>query len=347
MMPDDIARSDSLPHAHGGPAGTGLLRAAPEDFEVEEVAGFAPDGEGQHVLLWVQKCNANTDWLAGQLARFAGVKRRDVGYAGLKDRRALTRQWFSVDLAGRDAPDWSALAIEGVTVLRAERHRRKLRRGALAGNRFRIVVREVAADPDILGARLEAVRHGGVPNYFGAQRFGRDGGNLPAAEAMFRGRRVRDRHQRGLYLSAARAFLFNHLLASRVAAGTWNRPLAGEVLMLEGSRSHFLLESPDDEEIARRIAAFDLHTSGPLWGRGELPTRSEARALEAGLPERHPIFCTGLEQAGLEQERRPLRLPVPDLQWSHDPDAGTLTLTFGLPAGAYATTVLREIIEVR
>ncbi len=344
-MPDGAFRLDHLPHAHGGPAGSGILRATPEDFEVEEVAGFAPDGEGQHVLLWVQKRNTNTDWLAGQLARFAGVKRRDVSYAGLKDRRALARQWFSVDLAGREAPDWSALGLDDVTVLRADRHRRKLRRGALEGNRFRIVVRELDADPAALAERLEAVRLEGVPNYFGEQRFGRDGGNLQAAEAMFQGKRVRDRHRRGLYLSAARAWLFNDVLAVRITAGNWNRPLAGEVMMLAGSRSHFLVEAAD-AELERRVHEFDIHPTGPLWGRGELPTRAAAREVEAELPRRHPIFCRGLEQAGLEQERRPLRLPVPDLHWTHDPDARTLTLTFSLPAGAYATTVLREIVEV-
>ncbi len=341
----DADATDTLPFAHGGPAGRGILRAAPEDFMVEEVAGFEPDGEGQHMLLWVEKRGVNTDWLAGRLARFAGVKRRDVGYAGLKDRHAVTRQWFSVDLAGRDVPDWSALGIAGVTVLRAERHGRKLRRGALAGNRFRIILREVEADPECLAVRLAMVRREGVPNYFGPQRFGRDGVNLEAAAAMFEGRRVKDRHTRGLYLSAARAFLFNTVLARRVAAGNWQRHLPGDVMMLAGSRSHFRAEAADPE-LDARLAAFDIHPSGPLWGRGDLPTRAAARDLEARLPADHPLFCHGLEQAGLDQERRPLRLPVPDLAWTHDPDTRTLTLTFTLPAGAYATTVIREIIEI-
>lgn len=332
-------------HAHGGPVGTGRLRSRPEDFEVEEILGFKPDGEGQHVLLWVQKRDTNTDWLAGRLARFAGVKRRDVGYAGLKDRHAVTRQWFSVDLAGRDAPDWSMLDLEGVTVLRAERHGRKLRRGTLQGNRFRLVIREVAAKPSVLEERLATVQRLGVPNYFGAQRFGRNGANLQAAAAMFRGRKIRDRHARSLYLSAARSRVFNDILHVRVQRGDWNRPLAGDVMMLAGTRSHFLAGEAD-AELARRVREFDIHPTGPLWGRGELPTQAEARAMEAELPRRHPVFCQGLEQAGLEQERRPLRLPVPDLGWTIDPDARTLTLTFTLPAGAYATTVLREIVEV-
>ncbi|HEB99392.1 MAG TPA: tRNA pseudouridine(13) synthase TruD [Thiotrichales bacterium] len=335
---------DELAHAHGGPVGTGHLRSRPEDFEVEEILGFEPDGEGQHRLLWVQKRDTNTDWLAGRLARFAGVKRRDVGYAGLKDRHAVTRQWFSVDLAGSDEPDWSALDIEGVTVLRAERHRRKLRRGTLQGNRFRIVIRELEAEPARLEARLDAVRRLGVPNYFGEQRFGRNGANLQTAKAMFGGRKIRDRHARSLCLSAARSWLFNDILNVRVERGDWNRPLAGDVMMLAGTRSHFLA-GETDAGLERRVHEFDIHPTGPLWGRGELPTRSEAAALEAELPRRHPLFCQGLERAGLEQERRALRLPVPDLAWTLDTEAGTLTLEFTLPAGAYATTVLREIVD--
>jgi len=335
---------DEFAHAHGGPVGTGRLRSRPEDFEVEEILGFEPDGEGQHRLLWVQKRDTNTDWLAGRLARFAGVKRRDVGYAGLKDRHAVTRQWFSVDLAGRDEPDWSALGIEGVTVLRAEPHRRKLRRGTLQGNRFWIVIRELDAEPARLEARLDAVRRLGVPNYFGEQRFGRNGDNLQAAKALFGGRKIRDRHARSLSLSAARSWLFNDILNVRVERGDWNRPLAGDVMMLAGTRSHFVAEETG-AELERRVHEFDIHPTGPLWGRGELPSRAEAGSLEAELPRRHPLFCQGLERAGLEQERRALRLAVPDLAWTLDTEAGTLTLEFTLLAGAYATTVLREIVD--
>lgn len=333
---------DTLPHAFGAPPVTGTLRTTPEDFFVEEILPFEPEGEGEHVLLHIEKRNTNTDWLAGQLARFAGVPKRDVGYAGLKDRHAVTRQWFSVGLAGRPGPDWSGLALEGVTVLQHARHRRKLRRGALLGNRFRIRIRDLRGDRDGLAARLAQIAKRGVPNYFGEQRFGREGSNLEQARAMFGGRRIRDRHRRSLYLSAARSFLFNELLARRVIAGNWDRPVAGDVMLLDGSHSYFVVDGVD-EDIRRRCREFDVHPGGVLWGQGEMAGRQEAAKYEQALADAHPEFCQGLEQAGLERAYRPLRLAVRDLEGQVDAGAGRIELAFRLPAGAYATTVIREL----
>lgn len=335
--------TDSLPHAFGTPKLRGVIRATPEDFRVTEILPFEPAGEGEHVMLHIEKRNTNTDWLAGQLARLAGVPKRDVSYAGLKDRNAVTRQWFSVGLAGRPEPDWRQLDIEGVQVLQSVRHRRKLRRGALQGNRFRIVVRELAGELDQLLPRLEQIRQQGVPNYFGAQRFGRNGSNLQRAREMFQGRRIRDRNTRSLYLSAARSWLFNELLAQRVTAGNWNRALPGEALLLAGSNSFFVAASID-AEIGQRLAKFDIHPSGPLWGRGSLASQDQVRLLEQSLATAHPELCRGLEQAGLEQARRALRLVVPDLVAEPDMATASLTLDFQLPPGSYATTVLRELI---
>ncbi len=316
----------------------------PEDFQVREELGFTLDGGGEHLWLWVRKRDANTDWVARRLAERAGVPAAAVGYAGLKDRRAVTEQWFSIHLPGRPEPDWTAGDAPGFSVLTAIRHSRKLRRGALGGNAFRVVVRELDGDPDELMERLTCVATTGAPNYFGEQRFGHEDGNLERAAAMLRGEEnVRDRHRRGLYLSAARAALFNAVLARRVADRTWNQPLPGEVLMLAGSHSIFTATEPDDT-LRRRVAEFDLHPTGPLWGAGELRSGGPVRDLEETVAATLPVFRDGLAAEGLRQERRALRLAVRDATLEF-PDARTAILDFRLPAGAYATTVLRELVR--
>ncbi len=334
----------TLAYAYGIPPVTGVVRSRPEDFFVDEVLGFDPDGEGEHVLLQIEKRNTNTQWLADQLARFAAIPRRNVSYAGLKDRNAVTRQWFSLGMAGADEPDWDKLNSENLHVLQHARHRRKLRRGTLQGNRFKLVIRDLHGDPAALETRLQQVAQQGVPNYFGAQRFGHAGANLQQAEAMFQGKRIRDRHKRSLYLSAARSFLFNELLSQRVARGDWNQVVAGEVMVLAGSNSYFVPDA-NDEAIPQRLAEFDIHPSGCLWGKGEAPSRGVAAELERQLAEAHPLLCRGLEHAGLKQERRALRLPVAELHWDLEATASILELSFFLPPGAYATTVLRELVQ--
>lgn len=329
-------------YAHGGPAARGVLRATPEDFVVEEDLGFEPDGRGEHVLVQVQKRGANTEWVARQLARFASVRPMDVGYAGLKDRHALTTQWFSICLAGRAEPDWSGFASDEYCVIAAQRHTRKLRRGALAGNRFMIRVRELAGDAGLLAARLEQIHAHGVPNYFGAQRFGREGANLARATELFSGqRREHDHAKRGMYLSAARSYLFNTVLSHRVVLGIWDQALPGECLVLDGSASFFRADVID-EKLQQRLSQWDLHPSGPLWGWGAPPCGSELNVLEAGWLAPYETFRTGLEQAGMAQERRSLRLAAEGLDWACE--GNTLTLRFTLAAGSYATAVLREVV---
>lgn len=341
---------EDLPRAHGGPLGQGRLRVEPGDFQVEEELGFEPDGEGDHRLLWVRKTDANTEWVGRRLAELAGVRPSDVGFAGLKDRRAVTSQWFSVPATKAGEPDWSPLTAEGIEVLSVHAHRRKLRRGSLRGNRFQVLVRSIGLGAAPLpGAPVEAVdqrcaqiRCLGVPNYFGEQRFGHGGANLLRAEALFRGALRRpSHHQRGLWLSAARSELFNRVLAHRVSRGDWDRPLSGDCLNLDGSHSYFRTDAIDSE-LTERCDRLDLHPTGPLWGRGDPPTGAEVRLLEESVAVSLPGWAEGLARFGLTQERRALRLPVPDLRWRTVPIG--LELTFALPAGAYATAVLRELI---
>ena len=338
-MPDPVA---ALPRALGDPPVRGRYRVEPEDFQVHEQLGFAPSGAGEHVLLRVVKRDLDTERVARALARHAGVRASAVGYAGLKDRRAVAEQWFSVQLPGREAPDWDGLELPGVEVLEQHRHDRKLRRGALAGNRFRLVLRSLEGDPGELQQRWQRILSRGVPNYFGPQRFGRDGANLDRALALFAGDRRGDRHRRGLYLSAARALVFNQVLARRVEQDSWDRLLPGELAMLDGSRSVFAVPEPTPELEARR-AAGDIHPSGPLWGRGGIAPGGAALALERAVAAWLEEWCRGLEAAGLDSARRALRVCPGNPEF--EARQGIAVLAFTLPPGSYATTVLRELIS--
>ncbi len=324
------------------PLGEALFRCRMEDFQVEEELGPAPAGAGPHLLLQVRRAGLTTRETAARLARWAGVPLRELGWAGLKDRRAVATQWFSLPWPeGRALPSPGPLP-GGLELLQALRHRRKLRRGALAGNRFRLLLRQVRAPRQALEARLAALARDGFPNYFGEQRFGR--ANLQwAAALLLEGRPVRDRFQRGIYLSAARSALFNAVLAHRVEAGAWDRLLPGDVLMPEGSRGRFR-DDGSGGALAARVAAGELHPAGPLWGRGGLRPAGEAEALErAALAPWRP-WCEALEGAGLDHDLRPFRALPRDLAWAW-PAPGELLLGFRLPRGAYATALLGELLR--
>lgn len=332
----------ALPLAFGAPLLTASIRSTPEDFQVDELPAFEATGEGEHLLLDIRKRGANTVAVAKQLAQWAGLPEMAVSYAGQKDRHAVTTQRFSVHLPKRVAPDLAALASDDVQVLASTWHNRKLQRGALAGNRFKLVLRDLQGDAAAIDERLRLIAARGLPNWFGEQRFGRDGGNVPAALQMFAGRRVR-KDQRSMLLSAARSALFNRVLAARVEQGNWDTPLDGEVWMLDGSRSVFGPE-PMSDVLAERLARFDIHPSAPLWGVGELRSTDAARALEeqALSDDQALALRVGLEEAGLKQERRALRLR-PALMQHQWLAADVLELSFALPPGCYATAVLHEL----
>lgn len=332
-----------LPPALGGTAGRGRIRARDLDFIVEEELGFAPTGAGEHLFLRLRETGCNTDWVAGQLARWGRRPRNDVGYAGLKDRHAVTEQWFSVRFPGGRHPDPAELSIPGVELLEYQLHDRKLKRGALRGNRFRLRITALDVDHTLLEARLQEVARRGVPNAFGPQRFGRESGNLRIAGDWFGGGAEPRRAERGFALSAARSLIFNAVLAERIAAGTWEQAAAGDVVGLDGRGSWFVAER-DDASLAGRLAVLDIHPTGPMWGRGEPPGSGPAAALEHEVAARFALFADGLAAAGLEQERRPLRARVGALSWALG--EGVLELGFALPAGSYATAVLRELLDV-
>lgn len=330
-----------VPTAHGDPLGRAVVRAQPEDFLVREWLGFEADGEGDHVLIKVRKRGANTFWVAKQLARIAKVPPHDIGYAGLKDRDAVAEQSFTVPVRSAVGLAWVGVSGEGFEVIAAERHKRKLKRGALRGNEFVIVLRDFCADASALDARLRRIAEEGVPNYFGPQRFGRAGSNLESAQRWFEaGARPEDRLQRSFAISAARSAVFNAVLAERVRAQTWNTLLEGDLANLDGSGSIFAVESLD-ETLRERCRILDLHPTGPLW-HGETTAARDVGDLERAVADRFRLFAEGLSRVGLEPERRALRVRVADLKWSFA-DA-TLTLSFRLTKGAFATAVLHEIV---
>jgi tRNA pseudouridine13 synthase len=304
----------------------------------------------------VRKRGANTEWVARELARAAGCKPFEVGFAGLKDRNAVTTQSFTVPRSTpgsrlRAAVEFAGLRGEGYEVLSAAEHQRKLPRGALEGNRFSITVRDLHCDPAALAERVASLRTGGVPNYFGEQRFGRDGGNLlavlreaekvAAQGAGSRGGRGRGNDDRGFMLSAARSLIFNAILAERVSQGTWNQIASGDVANLDGRGSVFAVAEPD-VDIATRCAALQIHPTAPLVGDGESLAQGEVRALEESVAVRFPEALAVIHAARMNSERRALRIRIRELDYEYS--EAVLRIRFALSSGSFATTVLREII---
>ena len=333
---------DNLQRVHNKIIDSGLIKSAVDDFKVDEIMDVELTGEGEHLWLWVEKKSCNTDWAARILAQQAGIKLQAVSYAGLKDRHAVTRQWFSLHLPGQEDPEFHDLDIDGITILDSGRHRQKLKRGTLQGNRFELMVRDLKTDSDEIETRLLTIAEQGVPNYFGRQRFGFDMGNLLKAEKMFAGfyRRLK-KHHRSIYLSAARSWIFNQILSARIEQGNWNQYLSGDVLMLAGKTACFADDGSAD--IAARISQRELHPTAAMWGDGESLAAADCAQLETQQANACRVLSEGLVAARLKHERRATRLLVKKMDWQINAD--NLRLSFELPAGAYATMVLREIGE--
>jgi tRNA pseudouridine13 synthase len=329
--------------AHGESVCSAVLRQSPEDFVVREDLGFELSGEGEHCWLEIEKKGLNTSDIVDQLARLAQVKAKVIGYAGLKDKYAITRQWFSLGLAGKSEPDWGLLNSDRITVLQVARHQRKLRRGVHSANRFKITLRSVVGDRDEIEVRLGAIKDGGIPNYFGEQRFGHEGKNINRAAAWFAGqsRAPRNRQKRGLYLSAARAYLFNLVLDNRVSQADWQLPLTGDVCILDGTRSYFTVKEAD-RDIAQRGEKFDIHLACPLWGGGRREAEEHVQRREDDVLAADLHLCLGLEEQGLNMEYRSARMVANDFSWQFFED-DSLQLKFVLAAGCFATSLVREL----
>lgn len=330
--------------AFGEPLFVATIRQSPSDFYVTENLAIDFSGDGEHDYLWIAKTRANTQWVARQIARHAGVRSADVGFAGLKDRHAETRQWFSVPRKGQ-AVDWGAFACDGVEILDVARHQRKLRRGAHKSNSFRIALRATSNLPEAraVDERLKRISSSGVPNYFGPQRFGHNASNLELARQLFGGKRLH-RDRRSIAISAARSYLFNEILSARVRDGSWSRILPGELANLDGSGSVFQVGEPD-AEIQRRCAEMDIHPTATLWGLRSEFSPGVIQEIELNATEAHQDLKTGLERISVKSSHRALRLRVANLTWDFDDDA--LWLDFTLARGAFATSVLRELAGIQ
>lgn len=318
------------------------IKRTPEDFQVTELLQPELSEAGEHAWLWVEKSGANTEWVARQLARFAGIPVRDVGYSGLKDRHAVTQQWFSV--CAPASADWSGFDVDGVRILEQHRHARKLKRGTHKANRFRVALRgvEVNEHRAHLESRIDEISRLGVPNFFGEQRYGRGGSNLALADAWCAGQRL-SRHRRGIAISAARSRIFDAILERRVREGTWDRIVAGERANLDGSASTFAVDAPDGT-LQDRCARFDIHPTGTMWGTGAPLCGGGLARLERAVADEFARLADGLQGAGVEAASRALRLRVADLAWEFGDDV--LWLSFGLAKGGYATTVIDRALAL-
>ena len=329
---------------HGKPTAQGILKSSAEDFVVIEDLGYAPDGEGEQLLVRIRKTGCNTRFVADALAKFAGIHPRDVSFAGMKDRHAVTEQWFCLRIPGKDTPDMRNFTLEGVEVLESARHRRKLRTGALQGNAFKLVLRQVT-EHDAVEQRLQQIAVRGVPNYFGSQRFGHDGNNLRMAQRWANDEiRVRERNKRSFLLSAARSAMFNQVVSDRLAQpGSLTTVINGDALQLTGRGSWFVATAEELPELQQRTDNNELRITAPLPGRGEWGSRDEALALEqASLSEEQALIGL-LEREKVDAARRAMLVIPRDLQWSWQDDA-TLEMHFWLPAGSFATSVVRELL---
>lgn len=327
----------------------GVYRLEAEDFQVEELLGFEPEGQGEHLYLWVEKKGSNTAYVAQELAKSAGIHPAAVAFSGLKDRHAVTRQWFSLHLPGQADPAMASLNSANWQVLKRARHPRKLKRGTHRNNRFTLKIRLDNADPTTgswLEERWQQIVKQGVPNYFGPQRFGREGQNIPKALNWLMAnppQKPPKRQEKSLYLSALRSALFNAWLAETLKQGYWQKPLAGSCFNLAGTRSYFA--DPTASNLSERLAKGDIHLAGPLVGKGELQTTHLALKAEAAFREINLTYWQALEKQGLRLEYRPLRMlpQAPEFNWQ----APWLTLSFTLPSGCFATSLLRELLNAK
>lgn len=341
-----MTEPDTLHYQYGRPLGSGVLKANPEDFFVAEQLGFDADGEGEQILLLVRKVGCNTPFVAEHLARFAKLPARAVSYAGLKDRHAITEQWFCLHLPGKYTPDFNQFSLDGCQILRVARHKRKLRIGHLRGNTFRLVLRQISQADDV-EQRLQLIAKEGVPNYFGVQRFGRQGHNLVQAERWGRGDiQVKERGKRSFYLSAARSALFNHIASARLAQYGVSQVIGGDALQLTGRGSWFVAQTEELAILQQRVFQGELQITAPLPGSGELGTQAEAREFEQQQLQRADAnaLMALLQRERVESARRALRVVPQDMHWIWL-DNQRVELGFSLPAGCFATSVVRELFQ--
>jgi len=348
---DWLQLADEWAYAYTKPATCGEIKSSPQDFKVKEQMDVCPCGDGEHIWLLVKKQQQNTERVAKQLARYAGVAYRDVGFSGLKDFFAVTEQWFSLWIPKGGQPEWADFTMSGVSILQTTRHTRKIKRGTHTANQFSIKVNRISASPHQLESRLLQIKEHGVPNYFGLQRFGRKLDNMRRASTLLENaappvsRKFKDRHLRGLLLSSARSWLFNSILSERIRQGNWQALWPGEPANLDGSASTF--NANDEADLTERLNLLDIHPTAPLFG--EVSDKDVADFIdlyhwEGEIVQPFQNLVDGLSKMRLKYQRRPLRMKVRNFEWQQN--GNQLKLDFTLNKGQYATSVLREIVEL-
>ncbi len=312
-----------------------VIKSDPEDFQVVEELGFEPGGDGEHLFLWIEKSGLSTPELVSRISRDYSIHPRQISYSGLKDKNALTTQWLSLHMPGSGTTD--APEGDGYRVLRAIRHRSKLRRGVHKANFFRLRLRRIDDLPEASRQQLDAIVTGGMANYFGRQRFGARGDNVAQALQQLQKARIK-RARRGMLLSSLRSFLFNQVLCRRISLGYWDQPVDGDVFMLSGS--HSIFSEPVDETLRKRYREMDISSSASLYGDGRNLLGGDPLSIESEVFSANPEITDRLERHGAKLQMRALRVAVPDLDYEYDATRKTLELQFRLPAGSYATSLL-------
>ncbi|WP_420067914.1 tRNA pseudouridine(13) synthase TruD [Actinobacillus pleuropneumoniae] len=326
----------------GQPQQAGRLKAEFADFIVREELGYPLSGEGEFVAVKIRKTNANTLFVGERLAKFAGISERNMSYAGLKDRHAVTEQWFCLHLAGKETPDFTQFECEGVEVLEVTRHNRKIRVGSLAGNHFELLLRDVNESEE-LNQRLNRLQAVGFPNYFTEQRFGRDGHNLTQSLRWANGEiAVKDRKKRSFYLSAARSEVFNLMVSQRIADHLTQTVLAGDYVQLAGSNSFFMVEEKEVAETQQRLASGDVLLTAPLIGEKSLELT--ACEQEKAIIAQHSTLVELMKKERMANARRAMLCKPQDFSWRFEAEG--LRLRFFLDSGSYATALVRELIQL-
>lgn len=332
-----------LNYLYGEPLQAGQLKANFADFYVKEKLGYELTGEGEFVAVNIRKTNANTVFVGEKLAQFAGISAKQMSYAGLKDRHAITEQWFCLHLAGKETPDFNQFQLEGVEVLAVTRHNRKIRVGSLAGNTFSLLLRDVV-ETDELNQRLAQICTFGFPNYFTEQRFGRDGHNLSQAIRWAEGEiKVKDRKKRSFYLSATRSEVFNMIVSERIQLGLQNTVLANDILQLSGSNSWFVAQEAECSALQERLLSRDLLLTAPLIGDDSLI--QTVNEIEKNRVEQYANLVNLMQQERTNTARRAMFCQPQEFCWCYQPEG--LKLDFFLNAGSYATALVRELITLK
>lgn len=333
----------SLGYLNGKPTATGKIKAKAEHFQVNEILGYEFTGSGEHLMVRIRKSGENTSFVANELAKACGVKSKDVSWAGLKDRHAVTEQWLSVHLPKGETPDFSEFLAQypSIEILETTRHNKKLRPGELAGNHFTVTLSEVSDVEDVL-KRLESISQTGVPNYFGSQRFGNQGNNLDEARRWGRENvRTRNQNKRSLLLSAARSWIFNNILSSRIEQGLFDQVVEGDIIDTASGQS--LVDAEHIQSAAEQVAKGSAALTAAMAGDNQLPTQARALELEQPHLDNEPDLMALIRGNRMRHDRRAISLKAQDLTWSADENS--VTLKFSLDAGCFATAIVRELIE--